>query len=63
MDIRLVLEPLTRLKISLHDEMGQKADITEYINFIVRSDVNMRRWNEEDKRLVVDTLSSKADGM
>ena len=63
MDIRLVLEPLTTLKVSLHDEIGQKKDITEYINFIVHSDGNMRRWNEEDKQLVVDTLSRKADGM
>ncbi len=63
MDIRLVLEPLTTLKISLHDEIGQKRAITEYINSIIRSDRNMRRWNEEDKQLVVDTLSSKADGM
>jgi hypothetical protein len=63
MDIRLVLEPLTTLKISLHDEIGQKKDITEYINSIVRSDMSMRRWNEEDKQLVVDTLSGKADGM
>ena len=62
-DIRLVLEPLTNLKISLHDETGQRKDTTEYINSIVRSDWNMRRWNEEDKHLVVDTLSSKADGM
>ena len=62
-DIRLVLEPLTALKISLHEEIGQKEDIIEYINTIVRSDWSMRRWNEEDKQLVVDTLSSKADGM
>jgi hypothetical protein len=63
MDIRLVLEPLTSLKISLHDEIGQKKDITEYINSIVRSDVNMQRWKEEDKQLVVIALSDKADGM
>ena len=63
MDIRLVLEPLTTLKISLHDEIGQKKDITEYINSIVRSDQSMRRWNEVDKQLVVETLSGKADGM
>jgi len=63
MDIRMMLEPLTTLKISLHDEIGQKKDITEYINSIVRSDVNMRRWKEEDKQLIVDTLSDKADGM
>jgi hypothetical protein len=63
MDIRLVLEPLTALKISLHDEIGQKKDIVEYINSIVHSDRSMRRWKEEDKQLVVDTLSGKADGM
>jgi hypothetical protein len=62
-DIRLVLEPLTTLEISLHDEIGQKKDIVEYINYIVRSDWSMQRWNEEDKQLVVDTLSSKVDGM
>ena len=63
MDIRLVLEPLTALRISLHEEIGQKKDIIEYINSIVRSDRSLRRWKEGDKRLVVDTLSSKADGM
>jgi hypothetical protein len=63
MNIRLVLEPLTNLKISLHDEIGQKKDIIQYINSIVRSDVNMRRWKQEDKHVIVDTLSDKADGM
>ena len=63
MDIRLVLEPLTTLKISLHDETGQKEDIVKYIKSVVYSDRNMRRWNEEDKQLVVVTLSDKADGM
>jgi hypothetical protein len=63
MDIRVVLEPLTSLKISLHDENGQKQDIIKYINSVVRSDRNMRRWKEEDKQLVIDTLSDKSDGM
>ena len=62
-DIRMVLEPLTSLKISLHDESGQKEDIIQYIKSVVRSDRNMRRWKEEDKKLVTDTLSEKADGM
>jgi len=56
-DIRMVLEPLTSLKISLHDEIGKKEDIIKYIESVVR------RWKEEDKRLVVDTLSNKSDGM
>ena len=63
MDIRTVLEPLTTLKISLHDEGGQKEDIIKYIESVVCSDRSMRRWKEEDKQLVVDTLSSKAAGM
>lgn len=63
MDIRIVLEQLTTLKISLHDETGQKEDIIKYIRSVVRSDWTMRRWKEEDKQLVVDTLSDKANGM
>jgi hypothetical protein len=63
MDIRMVLDPLTTLKISLHEEIGQKEDIIKYINSVVRSDRDMRRWNEADKQIVVYTLSEKADGM
>ena len=63
MDIRIVLEPLTSLKLSLHDEKGQMEDIIAYIKYVVRSDRNIRRWTEEDKQLAVDTLSDKADGM
>ena len=63
MDIRVVLEPLTSLKISLHDESGQKEDITAYIKSVVQSDRSMRRWKEEDRQLVIDTLSERADGM
>ena len=63
MDIRTVLEPLTTLQISLHDESGQREDIIKYIESVVRSDRRMRRWKEEDKRLVVVTLSDKSNGM
>ena len=63
MDIRIVVEPLTTLKISLHDESGQKEDIITYIKSVVRSDRSIRRWKEEDKELVIDTLSDKANGM
>jgi hypothetical protein len=62
-DIRMVLEPLTSLKISLHDESGQKEDIIKYIKSAVRSDRRMRKWKEEDRELVIGTLSEKADGM
>ena len=63
MDIRKVLEPLTSLKISLHDESGQKEDIIKYIKSVVQSDRDMRRWKEEDKQLAVNNLSDRADGM
>ena len=62
-DIRMVLDPLTSLKISLHDESGQKEDIIGYIRSVVRSDRRMRKWREEDQNLVIDTLSQNADGM
>ncbi len=63
MDVRLVLESLTSLKISLHDEIGQKEDIIAYIKFTLRSDRSMRRWREEDQNLVIATLSNSANGM
>jgi hypothetical protein len=63
MDIRIELEHLTSLKISLHDESGQQEDINEYIKSVVCSDRYMRRWKDEDKQLVIETLSNKADGM
>ena len=62
-DIRMVLEPLTPLTISLHDEIGQKKDIIEYIKSVVHSDRRMRKWREEDQNLVIDTLSQNAQGM
>jgi hypothetical protein len=62
-DIRTVLEPLTSLHMSLHDQSGQKQDILHYINNFVHSDRRMRRWRPEDKQMVIDTLSEKADGM
>jgi hypothetical protein len=62
-DIRMVLEPLKPLQISLHDESGQKEDINKYIKSVVYSDRNMRRWREEDQKLVIDTLSQNVDGM
>ena len=63
MDIRSVLEPLTALKISLHDEIGQKGDIVEYLKSVVHSDRSMRSWKQEDKQLVIDTLSDRVNGM
>ena len=62
-DIRRALEPLTSRRVSLHEESGQKKDIIDYVTSIVQSDPKMRRWREEDKNLVIETLSERADGM
>jgi NACHT domain len=64
-NIRHVLEPLTSLQVSLHDQSGQKQDIADYVRSVVYSDLEqiMRRWRTEDKELVVRTLSERADGM
>jgi hypothetical protein len=63
LDIQAVLEPLALCPVSLHDESGQKQDIVEYVRSFVHSDRRMQRWRDEDKDLVIDTLSEKAGGM
>jgi hypothetical protein len=61
--IQITLEPLTTLRVSLHNQTGQKEDIADYISSVVHSDKKMRRWREEDRNLVIETLSERADGM
>ncbi|KAH9953489.1 hypothetical protein BC827DRAFT_1297514 [Russula dissimulans] len=55
--------PERSARVSLHNQRGQRKDIVDYINSVVYSDMKMRRWREEDKRLVIETLSERADGM
>jgi len=62
-DIKPILEPLTFRSVSLHDESGQKEDIENYIKSIVTTDRRMRRWTSVHKRLVIDVLTERADGM
>ena len=62
-DIRSTLEPLTSLRVSLHNQSGQTKDIIDYVSSVVYSDKKMRRWRDEDKTFVITTLSEKADGM
>lgn len=64
-DIRNILEPLTSCRMSLHDQSGQKEDIENYVRSVVYSDSEpiMRRWRKEDKDLVIETLTERADGM
>ena len=62
-DIQAVFEHLTPHPVSLHNESGQQEDIANYVASFVQSDRKVRRWRQEDKDLVIQTLSEKADGM
>ena len=64
-DIQSVFDPLTSpsCRVSLHEEQGQLEDIKNYVRSFVYSDRAMRRWREEDKELVITTLSERAQGM
>ncbi|KAH9012832.1 hypothetical protein EDB83DRAFT_2189816, partial [Lactarius deliciosus] len=62
-DIRTTLEPLVTQQVSLHDESGQKQDISDYVTFVVHSDRRMKKWRDDDKDAVIENLTEKADGM
>ena len=64
-DIQAALNPMTSptFRVSVHEEAGQRTDINDYVRAFVNSDESMRRWRAEDRELVIDTLSDRADGM
>ena len=62
-DIRTMLGPLATQQVSLHDESGQKQDINDYVTSVVHSDERMKRWRDDDKTMVIDKLTERADGM
>ena len=62
-DIQASLRSLAPHTVSIHEESGRKMDMANYIRSVVRSDQNMRKRRAEDKQLVIDTLSKRAEGM
>ena len=62
-DIKDVLDPLIFCSFSLHDESGQKKDIKDYIESVINTNRKNKSWKADDKQLVIDVLSKKADGM
>jgi hypothetical protein len=64
-DIQMVLKPLTSAscRMAPHEESGQREDIHNFVRSFVSADRAMRRWEEEDKELVINTLSERASGM
>lgn len=65
-DIRYVLKQLAFRSVFLQDESGQKADTADYIrSMVVYSDMDtaMKKWRTEEKDLVIEALTERADGM
>ena len=64
-DIQTALEPLAFHSVSIHEQNGQKNDIEDYIRSVVYgdSDTAMRMWSDQDKELVIEALTERADGM
>ena len=62
-DIETVLLPLASHTVSLHSESGQREDIVNYIKWFISSDPKARKWRKDDKELVLERLTERADGM
>ena len=64
-DIVTVLNPLISASrsVSLHEEGGRREDIKRYVNSFVHKDRTMRRWREDDREVVIITLTERAGGM
>jgi hypothetical protein len=53
---------LIACSMSLHDEEGQKEDISKYITHVVNRQTD-NEWTNDDKKIVIETLSQRAGGM
>jgi hypothetical protein len=62
-NIQAFLRSLASHTVANHEESGLKMDMTNYIRSVIRSDQNMQKWKAEDKQLVINTLSKRAEGM
>ena len=64
-DIAVVLGRLNSLCVCLHEQSGQRNEIVDYVASVVYSNSEriMTGWGKEEKDLVIDTLSKRADGM
>ncbi len=63
LDIKDVLDPLIFRSVSLHDESGQNRDIEDYIKSVINTRPKKGRWKEEHRKLAIDVLVNKSNGM
>ena len=62
-DIKNVLDPIIFCSVSLHNECGQKRDIEDYIKSVINTRTKNGRWKEEHRKLAIDVLIKKSNGM
>ena len=62
-DIKDALRCIASHSVSLHNESGQQKDIANYVESVVYSAREMRKWRDADKDMVIKTISERADGM
>ena len=62
-DIKRVLDPLIFRSVCLHDEGGQKRDIEDYIKSIISARSITGRWKEAHRKLAIDVITEKSNGM
>ena len=63
LDINDVLGPIIFRSVSLHDETGQNKDIEDYINSVINTRPKKGRWKEEHRKMAIDILVKKSNGM
>jgi hypothetical protein len=61
-DIKDVLDPLAFRSVSLHGESGQQRDIKDYIKSVINTRT-VKRWKDEHRKLAIDFLVEKSNGM
>ena len=62
-DIRAVIEPLVFCSVSLRDKKRTSRTTLEVSSMRPRVWLAIRRWRDDDKNLVIETLTERADGM
>jgi len=62
-DIKDIIEPLATHCIPLDSDSKQAVDIITYTHSILSSDLAFKRWKPEVRTMVIDSLTTKAQGM
>jgi len=61
-DIEKILDPLIFCSVSLHEEIGQRRDIEDYINSVINTRTT-KMWKEEHRKQAIDVLTQNSNGM